>query len=239
MKKTWFIADLHLDPCRPAMIHCFLRFVDSIQTQAEALYILGDLFEYWIGDDVLQYNQDYSSVTSKLKQLSDYGVAVYFIAGNRDFLIADGFVQQTACQILDENHIIDLYGVPTLIMHGDTLCTDDVDYLQLRSLLRSQVWQSDFLSLSISDRIEQALVLRNASKAQTTQKTETILDVNQQAVMDIMKHYHVLQLIHGHTHRMASHYFDIDGKKAKRFVLGDWYNAPHYLTVSPNNYTMA
>jgi UDP-2,3-diacylglucosamine hydrolase len=113
-----------------------------------------------------------------------------------------------------------------------------VDYLQLRSILRSKEWQSNFLALSIQARIQQALLLRNTSKTQAVHKSETILDVNQQAVVDIMKHYDVLQLIHGHTHRMAIHYFDIDGKEAKRIVLGDWYNAAHFLTVSPNNYTI-
>jgi len=239
MKKIWFISDLHLDVCRPKMMATFANFLDDIKPQAEALYILGDLFEYWIGDDVLQQDDHaFLPIIQKLKQLSNAGVKLYFIAGNRDFLIGKQFAHHTACQILDEAAVIDLYGIPTLIMHGDTLCTDDVDYVKFRVMVRSKQWQSRFLNLSILQRIEQAQALRDASKQQTGQKIEGILDVNQVAVINTMKHYKVLQLIHGHTHRMARHTFNIDGKFAKRFVLGDWYDAAHFLSVSPNSYTI-
>jgi UDP-2,3-diacylglucosamine hydrolase len=239
MKKTWFISDLHLDTRRPQMIVAFLDFLDDIKPQAEALYILGDLFEYWIGDDVLlQKDHAFLPIIHKLKQLSDAKVKLYFIAGNRDFLIGEHFAMYTACQIIDEAKVIDLYGIPTLLMHGDTLCTDDKDYIKFRAMIRAKQWKNDFLNLSISQRIEQAQALRDASKQQTGQKIERILDVNQAAVTETMKHYNVLQLIHGHTHRMATHVFDIDGKSAKRFVLGDWYDAVHFLSVSSNSYTI-
>jgi len=239
MKKTWFISDLHLDTRHPQMIDAFLDFLDEIKPQAEALYILGDLFEYWIGDDVLlQKNHAFLPIIRKLKQLSDAKIKLYFIAGNRDFLIGEHFAKHAACHIIDEAKVIDLYGIPTLIMHGDTLCTDDKDYMTFRAMIRSKQWKSDFLNFSISQRIEQAQALRNASKQQMGQKIECILDVNQAAVTQIMKHYNVLQLIHGHTHRMARHTFDIDGKPAKRFVLGDWRDVAHFLSVSPNSYTI-
>lgn len=239
MKKTWFISDLHLDVRRPEMLAIFENFLDEIKPQAEALYILGDLFEYWLGDDVLQQdNYPFLAIINKLKQLSDTGIKLYFIAGNRDFLIGEHFAEATACRLLDEAVVIDLYGIPTLIMHGDTLCTDDVDYLQFRAMVRSKQWQEGFLEGSIAQRIQQAQALRDASKQSTQQKNEYILDVNQGAVIDTMQHYNVLQLIHGHTHRMAKHRFHINGKLAKRFVLGDWHDTAHFLSVSPNSYTI-
>lgn len=238
--KTWFISDLHLDASRPHLLKLCLEFLNEIQHQVDALYILGDLFEYWLGDDSLQSPEleIFLPILSKLKALSDNGVPLYFIAGNRDFLISTDFERKTGCQILEDEVVIDLYGVPTLIMHGDTLCTDDISYLQLRELLRSKQWQKDFLALSIKERIEQALKLRNASKEQTANKSEEILDVNQQAVELIMHKHDVLQLIHGHTHRMATHEFNLNGREAKRIVLGDWYKHSHFLSVDQNSYTL-
>ena len=231
--KTWFISDLHLDPSRPQIIQLFLDFLDDIQPQADALYILGDLFEYWIGDDALQLPsfQAFSPVLKRLKILSNSGVKLYFIAGNRDFLIGKTFTKLTGCKILNDEVVIDLYGMKTLIMHGDTLCTDDTEYLKLRYQLRSATWQKDFLTLSLDKRIEQALELRNASKKQTASKSEEIMDVNQQTVINTMGKWGVTQLIHGHTHRMATHKLTINGQQASRTVLGDWYNKLHYLSI--------
>ncbi len=240
MQKTWFISDLHLDASRPQMIQEFLEFLSALQNQAEALYILGDLFEYWIGDDILeQAEHEFWPIIIKLQQLSDRGVKLYFVAGNRDFLLGDEFANMTRCKIINQSEsVIDIYGTKTLIMHGDTLCTDDVEYLKFRKLLRSQAWKDNFLSKSISDRIKHALKLRNTSKQQTQQKNETILDVNQTAVIDAMQHHQVQQLIHGHTHRMATHRFSIKGQLVKRFVLGDWHDKAHFLSISSNSCTM-
>lgn len=238
--KTWFISDLHLDASHPRLLKLCLEFLNEIQHQADALYILGDLFEYWLGDDSLNSPEleVFLPIISKLKALSDKGVPLYFIAGNRDFLLSTGFESKTGCQILEDEVVIDLYGVPTLIMHGDTLCTDDVGYLKLRELLRSEQWQKNFLALSVEERVEQALMLRNASKEQTANKADEILDVNQQAVESTMNKYNVLQLIHGHTHRMATHDFNLSGSKAKRIVLGDWYKNSHFLSVDQNSYVL-
>ena len=238
--KTWFISDLHLDASRPDLLQLCVDFLDEIKHQADSLYILGDLFEYWLGDDSLDtpISKCFQPVIAKLKELSNTGIPLYFIAGNRDFLISKDFAKQTGCKLLKDETIIDLYGVPTLIMHGDTLCTDDVDYLKLRDLLRSEQWQKDFLNLSIEKRIEQALKLRNASKEKTANKPENILDVNQQAVEFVMKKHNVFQLIHGHTHRMATHHFKLDEQEATRFVLGDWHTHSHFLSVDADTYTL-
>jgi len=231
--KTWFISDLHLDASRPQIIQLFLDFLDTIKPQADALYILGDLFEYWIGDDALDLpsSKPFIPVISKLQELSDFGIKLYFIAGNRDFLIDKQFADKTGCEILADEKIIDLYGTKTLIMHGDTLCTDDVEYLKLRALIRSEKWQTDFLSLSIEERIKEAQKLRDASKEQTASKPEEIMDVNQQSVEDTMNKWSVTQLIHGHTHRMATHQFVLNKQPVNRIVLGDWYNDLHYLSI--------
>ncbi len=238
--KTWFISDLHLDVNRPEIIQFFLEFLDDIKPQADAVYILGDLFEYWIGDDMLELSifKPFSSVISKLKSLSDANVKLYFIAGNRDFLIADSFANKTACKLLPDEKVIDLYSVPTLIMHGDTLCTDDVEYLKLREMLRSKAWQDNFLSLPIEERMQQAQALRDSSKKEMKNKAEEILDVNQITVENTMQQQGVLQLIHGHTHRMATHHFQLNKQAAHRIVLGDWYNAPHFLSVDKSGFTL-
>ena len=238
--KTWFISDLHLDIHRPEIIQLFLEFLEQIKPQADALYILGDLFEYWVGDDMLELPtfKPFSAVISKLNELNQAGVDLYFIAGNRDFLIGDDFAKKTGCQLLPDHYLIQLYGKATLIMHGDTLCTDDIEYQKLRTMLRSENWQKTFLNLSIEERIQQAQELRDTSKKETIAKQAYILDVNQTAVENIMQEHHVTQLIHGHTHRMASHSFLLNKQTAKRIVLGDWHDAAHFLAVDNDRYIL-
>jgi len=233
--KIWFISDLHLDAVRPHITKLFFDFLDRLrQEQAESLYILGDLFEYWIGDDVLDSPEGglFLPVLDALKQLSDSGTSLYFIHGNRDFLLGDGFCRMTGCEILPEQTTINLLGVPTLIMHGDTLCTDDLEYMKVRPLLRSEKWQKKFLALSIKDRILQAQAMRKQSRETTQSQQEDILDVNQETVEQVMHEAGVSQLIHGHTHRPATHKFSLDGQPAKRIVLGDWYDQSSTLEYS-------
>jgi UDP-2,3-diacylglucosamine hydrolase len=237
---TYFIADLHLDDSRPHITQLFIEFLDSIRPKAKELYILGDLFEYWIGDDVLTLQPEacpnrlklIQSVVAQLKVLADSGVKIYLLHGNRDFLIADQFIQAVGATLLDETTVIDLYGTATLIMHGDILCTDDIEYQQLRIMLRNPQWQTDFLSKSIQERIREADNLRKISLQQTKDKPENILDVNQQQVEKIMRMFKVTQLIHGHTHRPATHKFSLDNMPAKRIVLGDWYQTSSYLAIA-------
>ena len=241
--KTYFIADLHLDNSRPHITQLFIEFLDSIKLKADELYILGDLFEYWIGDDVLDLQPKacpntvklMQTVVRQLKMLADSGIKIFIGHGNRDFLIGDQFIQAVGASLLDEMTVIDLYGTPTLIMHGDTLCTDDIEYQQLRVILRNPQWQADFLSKSIQDRIKEADNLRKISQKQTKDKQADSLDVNQQQVEKTMREFNVNQLIHGHTHRPATHEFLLDDMPAKRIVLGDWYQQSSCLIINSEN----
>lgn len=234
--KTYFISDLHLDIAQPSNIQAFLDFTQKISADSEtqALYILGDLFEYWLGDDCLVHElfQPFKPVVEALKQLSMQGISLYFIKGNRDFLIGESFSIQTGCRLFDDEVVIDLYGKPTLIMHGDTLCTDDTDYQQLRIMLRNENWQSEFLSKPLSERLQIAQHLREQSKEKTADKLEMIMDVNQTEVLNVMQSQQVQMLIHGHTHRVANHVFMDEHNVYRRLVLSDWHGKACYLTVT-------
>lgn len=234
---TWFIADLHLDPKRPqALLHLesFFTYLKQHKAKTDALYILGDFFEYWIGDDVLEHplGAPYQLVIKQLQDLSQAGIPIYFQHGNRDFLIQETFAQAAGMTLLPEKHVIDLYGTGTLLMHGDSLCTDDVAYQQVRPMLRDPAWQANFLSLSIEERIAQAQAMREQSKTTTQNTASDILDVTQTAVLDVLEKHQVTQLIHGHTHRPARHLFEHNAQTYLRVVLGDWYKEASYLPVT-------
>lgn len=216
-----FISDLHLTTERPAIGEAFLRFLRGEARRAEALYILGDLFEIWLGDDAVV--DEYRPYIEALRELSSSGVPLYFIQGNRDFLTSTGFEAMTGAHILDHHTVIDLYGTRTLLMHGDLLCTDDVDYQNFREMILSKQWQNEFLSKSVPERIEYGRMLREKSREAMQGKKEMIMDVNQQAVEETMRRFHVAHLIHGHTHRPTVHRFQLDGKTVTRTVLPDWY----------------
>ena len=222
MAETLFISDLHLDPSRPEIIELFSKFLRNRATQCDALYVLGDLFEYWIGDD--QPLNGLESVIDGLQSLREHAVPVFFIQGNRDFLIGEDLGRKAGLKLLPDCVVIDLYGKQALLMHGDLLCTDDTEYQKLRSMLRDSQWQQDFLQKSLQDRIAQALALREQSMSATGEKSEQIMDVNTLAVEDAMKKYSVELLIHGHTHRPAIHDFTCDDRQCQRIVLGDWYD---------------
>ena len=228
-----FIADLHLRPEQPQMVQLFVNFLHE-QTQdgeLNALYILGDLFEAWIGDDFVPPGMD--TVLTALSQLAHSGVKLYFMHGNRDFLVGEEFAAQTDCQLLPEYQVIDLYGTPTLLMHGDLLCSDDVDYMKFRDMVRNPKWQHDFLAKSVSERIATAQAARKESQQKTQQLANEIMDVNQDTVQQTMLKWQVPQLIHGHTHRPNVHEFIVDRKPAKRIVLGDWYEQGSVLVCDP------
>ncbi len=218
--ETLFISDLHLDEERPKILSLFLTFLAQRAPQAERLFILGDLFETWIGDD--DDTPVYQVIKDGLKQLSTQ-IPVFIMQGNRDFLLGETFAQETGCSLLPETHLIDLYGIPTLLMHGDTLCTEDTAYLQLRQILRNPLWQQDFLSKSLEQRRFLARQLRAQSQAATQEKSTAIMDANPQAVLTAFQTHDVQYLIHGHTHRPNIHALEIQGKNCKRLVLGDWY----------------
>lgn len=231
MPQTLFIADLHLDNKRPHIIAAFCRFLEGI-SDTDALYILGDLFEYWIGDDDPAIGLQ--PVIHSLQELSHSGTPVFFIHGNRDFLVGDAFANSIECKILPEETVIDLYGTPTLIMHGDTLCTDDIAYQKYRAKARNKWIQKVLLLLSTKQRLKIAQRLRDKSISATQGKQAEIMDVNQHAVEQVMLNHKVQYLIHGHTHRPAMHDFTMDGSTCKRIVLGDWYEQGCVLKCTPD-----
>jgi len=236
MKSTYFISDLHLDPSRPHLFKLFDDFIDHIQDKAEALYILGDLFEFWIGDDIidLPLGKPYLPVINKLKALSNSGVKLYFMQGNRDFLAQDKFVKRIGAELLPDQKVIDLYGKPTLIMHGDTLCTDDKAYQRMRKVFRYKLVQKIFLALAPERRDRIAGNTRKVTYKKTQAKATEILDVNQDEVEKVIKMGGVCLLIHGHTHRPAIHELEYDGQKVKRIVLSDWHDKLSYLKIGNN-----
>ena len=234
---TLLISDLHLEPGRPEITRLFFEFLDGEATHAQSLYILGDLFEFWIGDD---YEAPPSkAVGQALRTLSDRGTAVFFMHGNRDFLLGDEFADQAGMTLLPQAVKLELHGVSTLLLHGDSLCTDDVEYQQVREKVRTQSWQDNFLGQSIEERLAFANAARDASRNHTESAAEQIMDVNQQAVEDVMRHYGVNQLIHGHTHRPAVHTLSLAGSTAERIVLGDWYEKGSVLRVKTGSFDLA
>ena len=220
MALTYFISDLHLDAGLPDLTQLFIRFMREQAPAAEALYILGDLFEAWVGDD--DDRPDTQIYIDELRTLADKGVNLYVMHGNRDFLFSDDFENRCNATLLPDPTVIDLYGTPTLLMHGDSLCTDDLEHQRTRGILRSEQWQSEFLSQPLEERIKQAKQYRSMSRSHFKNSPNAIVDVNQAAVIEAMQQHKVLQLIHGHTHRPAIHQLSINGKAARRIVLGDW-----------------
>lgn len=233
---TLFISDLHLEPGRPATAQAFLRFISERTQEIDALYILGDLFEAWIGDDF--DNEFITALKNALGAVSIRGVPLYFIHGNRDFLVSELFAKQTGCRILNDPTVIDLYGTPTLLMHGDTLCTEDTPYLEFRAMVRNPQWQQELLAKSIPERLAIAQNLREVSKEKTGEKTAEIMDVTPDEVQRVMAEHGVQRLIHGHTHRPKIHRLTVNGDPAERIVLGDWGEQGWVLEVDRDGYDL-
>jgi len=232
MPGTLFISDLHLDPERPAVTALFLEFLATRAREADAVYILGDLFEAWIGDDdETPLNLE---VIQGIRACVDAGTPVFLMHGNRDFLLGDRFVRQSRCVLLEDPARIDLYGIPTLLMHGDLLCTDDTEYLAFRERVRDGGWQAELLEKPLAVRREMAAEMRRSSREKTAGKPESIMDVNAAAVVDAMTQHAVVQLIHGHTHRPGVHALQVAGQPARRYVLGDWYDQGSMLECDPD-----
>ncbi|WP_312582484.1 UDP-2,3-diacylglucosamine diphosphatase [Atlantibacter hermannii] len=229
---TLFIADLHLSTEEPAITAGFLRLLEGEARTAEALYILGDLFEAWIGDD--DPNPLHAAIAAAIRALVESGVPCYFIHGNRDFLIGKRFARQSGMAMLPAEKVLTLYGERVLIMHGDTLCTDDVGYQQFRAKVQQRWLQTLFLSLPLFIRQRIAAKMRAGSKASNQTKSDAIMDVNQQAVSEVMRQHHVRHLIHGHTHRPAIHDLQIEGHPARRYVLGAWHQEGSMIKASEN-----
>lgn len=233
-RHTLFISDLHLDPQRPHMLALFRRFLAGIDTgTCDGLYILGDLFEAWIGDD--EDDPALLAVLDHLAALGTRGVPVAVMHGNRDFLLGERFAERTGARLLPDPSVIELYGRPTLLMHGDTLCTDDVAYQAFRAQVRNPDWQAAFLARPLAERRAIAASLRETSKTETAGKAAEIMDVNADAVIQALAEQGVDRLIHGHTHRPALHSLEVAGRPAQRIVLGDWYDTGSALLCTAND----
>ena len=230
MSDTLIISDLHLSQHRPDTVALFLRFLRERARGAGELYILGDLFDAWIGDDNIL--PPIPEVIQALRQLTDGGCKLSVMHGNRDFLLGSDFARATGGKLLPDPFVADLGGETTLLMHGDLLCTDDLEYQQARKLLRSPEFIRDFVSRTIEERVQLAAEYRRRSGEVVSLKSADIMDVNQQTVERYMREYQVRRLIHGHTHRPALHEFQLDGTPAQRYVLEDWHEQTgSYLRV--------
>lgn len=233
---TLFISDLHLDAAQPAIGEQFLDFLAGEARDAETLYILGDLFESWVGDD--DPSPYYAEMKAGMRRLADGGVPVFFMHGNRDFLVGDAFAAETRVTLLPDPVVVELYGDRVLLSHGDALCTDDFEYQQVRAMTRNPDWQSMILSKSLRERVDIAAHARAQSAARSTMLPEVITDVNQQAVEQVMAQHDVRLLLHGHTHRPAVHKFDVNGDPVTRIVLGDWYDQGSVVRWNATGYSL-
>jgi len=233
-QRALFISDLHLSSERPEAIRQFFRFAGDEAPRAQALYVLGDLFDYWTGDDELRDAAGDPlavEVAVAFKALANRGVRVCLMHGNRDFLIAGRFCDAGGASLLADPSVVDCNGTPTLLMHGDTLCTDDHAYQAWRLTVRSEAWQKEFLAKPIAERHAVAGGLREKSKQVVAGKPAEIMDVNAGAVRDAFRLHGVRRLIHGHTHRPARHEVEVDGARCERWVLPDWYGRGGYLAL--------
>lgn len=224
-----FISDLHLCADRPHITDAFIAFLQRTAAKAKALYILGDLFEYWAGDDAID-DAFHQRIIGAFRTLADSGVQIYLMHGNRDFLIAENFCQAAKTRLIQDPTLIELHGRKLLLSHGDDLCTDDVTYQQFRAKVRDKQWQTQFLSQPLQTRKKQIADIRARSEQEKNRKSQEIMDVNADAVIALVrKHQYPDLLIHGHTHRPNQHQMEIDEKTVIRWVLGDWYEQGSYL----------
>lgn len=230
MQKTYFIADLHLSENRPHLLALFRQFMQEQAPEAEKLYILGDLFDFWIGDD--EQSDLISEVQQLIRHLTEQGVPCYFQHGNRDFLIGKKFANACGLTLLPTYQVIDLYGTPTLLCHGDTLCVDDVKYQHYRKKVHQKWRQWLFLHLPLKVRLKIAEKIRAKSRQDKKLKSTEIMDVNAAFVQKILAQFHVTQMIHGHTHRQKHHEIP---PHFHRIVLGDWGETSSLLEVTPHS----
>ena len=231
-----FVSDVHLDASSPDAVEQFLEFLRIHAAGAEALYILGDLFEVWVGDD--ENDTDKKAICAALRSMTDSGVASFVIHGNRDFLLGRGFCDATGCRLLPDPVVAEFDGERVLLTHGDALCTDDHAYQELRSIVRTAPWQRRFLALPLADRELLANQARAGSRQHTSRTIPTIMDVNPAAVENAFRATGVRRIIHGHTHRPGVHNTSIDGVPVQRIVLGAWYEQGSYLAYERGNYEL-
>jgi UDP-2,3-diacylglucosamine hydrolase len=234
---TLFISDLHLCISRPAITELFIEFLQTTAVKTQALYILGDLFEYWAGDDDLN-DPHHRNIIAALKTLSTSGTHIFFMHGNRDFLLGPDFAEAAGITLLADPTLLKLYGKRVLLSHGDALCTDDTAYQEFRSQARSPALQQAFLDQPLTARKAQIEALRLRSEQETSQKSMHIMDVNAEAVRQLIRAHNYPELmIHGHTHRPALHRLEFDGHVCQRWVLGDWYEQGSCLQLDDSGCT--
>jgi UDP-2,3-diacylglucosamine hydrolase len=231
MSTTLFVSDLHLADERPEINTLFFRFMSEIAS-TNALYILGDLFEYWVGDDQLDHDPLARAVADSLRRVSDSGTRIFFMHGNRDFLIGERFAREAGLTILPDPTLIKLYGQQVLLMHGDTLCTDDVAYQKFRAQTRTNEWKDATLAQPYKARQQLAQSIRTQSDTEKSQKAEEIMDVTEATVEEVFRQHHYPLMIHGHTHRPATHRLLIDDHVCERWVLADWHGRGECLALS-------
>lgn len=233
---TLFISDLHLSPTTPDINACFIKFMREEAVHADALYVLGDLFEFWIGDDD---TSDFAKqIRAEFKRLTDAGVPTFFTQGNRDFLVGRRFAKQTGVTLLGDETVIDIYGRKAVVLHGDTLCTDDVSYLKYREKVHQPWLQWIFNRIPMF--IKKKIVSKVQSDIKDDKQTKSldIMDVTQSEVEKVMKQHNVDLMIHGHTHRPKVHTFEVSGVTNTRIVLGDWYTQGSVLTYTEDKYDL-
>ena len=228
MRPTLYLSDLHLSPDRPATAAAFEAFCAGPAQAAAAVYVLGDLYDWWIGDDQLD-DPFAARIAAALRTVTGAGVRVHVMQGNRDFLYGPRFERATGAALLPEQLVIDVNGVPTVLLHGDELCTSDLDYQRYRARMRTAETRRRLLALPAFVRRWIALSLRRKSRDQSAQKPESILDVAEDAVVAMFRAHGVARMIHGHTHRPATHHVDVDGRHCERIVLADWHDRGHWL----------
>lgn len=230
------ISDLHLSAERPDLVQAFSGFLREKAAAAAALYILGDFFNAWIGDDE---PADYArEIKTALRTLTDSGTRVYLMQGNRDFLLGEQFARETGSQLLADPSGLDGFGTSYLLMHGDSLCTRDTDYMAFREMVRSPQWQNAFLAKPLAERQAFAEQARAQSKAMSSNKADDIMDVTPSEVIRVLEENNETVLVHGHTHRPAIHDIDVSGQAGKRIVLGDWDTHAWWLEISPKGFEL-
>lgn len=236
MRPTLFISDLHLAAERPHLVAAFARFCSGPAQAAREVYILGDLFDAWLGDDQLREPLA-RDVAAALRSLVDHGVRVALTRGNRDFLLGARFARASGATLLPEQVVVDVQGTPTLVLHGDELCTADHQYQRYRAVTRNRALQAVALALPYAARRAIARALRRQSRAALERKDDTITDVTPEAVADAFRHHGVTRMVHGHTHRPAQHVTRVDGRDCERIVLADWYERGSYIECTSDRIT--
>lgn len=234
MSETLFISDLHLAPERPQMMELFIGFTKDVAAKADSLFILGDFLEVWWGDD--DPAEAYQGVFNALRELDTvHGTKVYMMHGNRDFMMGQVLAKRCHYSLIDEPYPIKLAGKSAMLIHGDSLCTDDIEYQKFRAMVRNPLWQQQVLTKTLEERFALAKSIRDQSKSDTSLKDEVIMDVNDAATRQLFIDNKIELLIHGHTHRPAFHELVIDGKTVQRIVLGDWYEKGNYLRIAADD----